>query len=135
MILYLSAPMTGVPRFNYHALYLTSQELQEAGFTTINPAAMDSEEIQEAAWLSATGDPADLPGFDMATTIRDNVEHLLLCDGICLLEGWESSKGALMELAVAERLGLYVGTPEWYTKNASWLNYLNPATLTISYPF
>lgn len=50
--------------------------------------------------------------------LKQDMEWLRLCDGIVLLPGWERSKGAKMELAEAEQLGL---TVFFYLEDAPWI--------------
>lgn len=86
---YLSGPMTGIADFNFPAFRAWAAKLREQGFAVVNPA-----EIQEA------------DSWEMC--LRLDLRELCTCDAIALMPGWETSKGANLELHVAHRLGLEV---------------------------
>lgn len=85
--LYLAGPMTGLPDFNYPAFNSEAARLRALGWTIENPA-------QNAA-------PA---GSAWADYMRLALRQLLLCDGVALLPGWESSRGATLEVRIAGAL-------------------------------
>ena len=61
--------------------------------------------------VSETGDIADIPNFtlnDLKDVIRRDVEAVIGCDAVYMLNGWETSKGARAERAIALWLGLIV---------------------------
>lgn len=81
----------------------------DCGITVFNPARRDHEKYGPDVNKSETGDLADLPDFDLREAlaadlgwIANNATH------IYLLDGWENSKGARVEKALAEALGLTV---------------------------
>jgi hypothetical protein len=102
---YISGPMTGYPDFNFPAFDVARDRALGLGWMVISPADMDRE----------AGDVT--PGMDtrhpemVRTFVRRDVDALLSLraeygDAIALLPGWEKSKGAVAELAVARWLGL-----------------------------
>lgn len=89
--LYLSGPMTGRPGLNFPAFHAEAARLRALGYLVVNPAEI-------------TPDPA----ADWHACMRADLRALLGCDAICLLDGWETSAGAHLELHVAHRVGLEV---------------------------
>ena len=86
--LYIAGPMTGLPEFNYPAFNAAEKQLWKAGFTNIfNPASL----------------PVN-PDWGWVDYIRRDIPHLCRCNAIALLPGWEKSKGANLELRIAEEL-------------------------------
>lgn len=61
--------------------------------------------------------PMKILGYDPKHTWKDymvaDIEALLGCDAILMLENWTDSKGAKIEHAIAEKLGLEL----YYSKN------------------
>lgn len=110
--LYLAGPMTGLPKFNFPSFVAATKELRKTGYTIITPVESDSPEVQEAAWLSETGDHADLPrggaGSDPLVTALKNVEDISKCAGVALLPSWYKSAGTRMEVETAHRFGIPV---------------------------
>lgn len=91
MKVYISGPMTGYPDFNHPAFEQAAQDLLAAGHEPLSPTA-----------------PPVVPGQPWADYMRADLRDLLDADGVALLNGWEASKGARLEVHVAHELGLRV---------------------------
>lgn len=90
MRLYLSGPMSGLPDFNFPAFHEAAARLRAANVEVVNPAEhFDGR--------------TDLP---REMYLRQDVADLLTVDGIVMLPGWAGSKGAQLELAIAQALNL-----------------------------
>ena len=88
--IYLAGPMTGIEDFNYPAFHAAAKALRGRGYPVINPAE------------AFGGDQA--LSFD--TYMRYDLTCLLKdCDTIVVLDGWEKSPGAVLEVSVASALG------------------------------
>lgn len=85
--IYLSGPMTGLPDFNYPAFNAEATRLRALGYTVENPA----ENPEQSSW-----------GDYMKVALR----QMLTCDVIAVLPGWKDSRGARMEVEIAERVGM-----------------------------
>lgn len=90
--LYIAGPMSGMENFNYEAFNLAAADLRLSGYEVLNPADSESEntsgELQPWHWY-----------------MRKGITKLMLCDAIALLDGWEQSKGATIEVNLAYNLG------------------------------
>jgi hypothetical protein len=84
--------MTGVPDFNRPLFHGVTARLRDAGFDVVNPAELDIEDNQET-W---------------ADFLKRDIIALMDCDTIVMLPGWEDSRGARLERAVAHGLGMLV---------------------------
>ncbi len=85
---YLSGPMTGLPDYNRPAFNRAAEFLRKQGHTVWNPAEeFDSEYI--------------LP---RKIYMRRDIEALLKCDAVVMLEGWQNSAGARLEFEIAKEL-------------------------------
>lgn len=87
--IYLSGPMTGLPNHNFEAFNAAADRLRSQGYHVSNPA--ENGVNKEWAW---------------ADYLRQDIEQMLHCDGVALLKGWESSKGAKLEVYIARQLGM-----------------------------
>ena len=92
MIVYIAGPMMGVPGFNYPAFNAAEDHLRAIGHMPINPARHGVDErARDWTWVDF-----------MRRTIRDVTN----ADAIHLLDGWEGSRGAQLEVTIADALGM-----------------------------
>lgn len=89
---YLSGPMTGLPDFNRPAFHKAAADLRAQGYVVINPAEVDLGPA--ATW-------SDYMRIHLAEIARRVTQ-------VFVLPGWESSRGAQLEVHVARSLGLPV---------------------------
>lgn len=90
--LYLAGPMSGLPEFNFPAFHQAAAELRSRGYTVINPAELDDGD---------TSKPWDY-------YMRRDLKMLVDADAVAVLPGWRKSKGASLEVHVAQALGMPV---------------------------
>ena len=89
MKIYLSGPMTGLPDFNRPEFNRVAAILRAQGHCVFNPAETDEYEPRQSF--------AEYTRF-----------ICLEADMIILLSGWQKSKGAMVELKLAEYIGVNV---------------------------
>lgn len=92
---YLAGPMTGIAEFNFPAFHAAAERLRGFGLDIVNPA--DHGVVDGATW---------------SDYMRWDLMKLVGCHAVCVLPGWENSKGASLEVAVAHALGMPVCTVE-----------------------
>lgn len=98
MRLYLAGPMSGLPEYNYPAFNDAAARLREAGFFVANPAEIEPPN----------------PNPTWADWMRAAITLMLTCDAIALLDGWQMSRGAVIERDLANRLGMKTkGVEAW----------------------
>lgn len=94
--IYLSGPMTGLPEYNYPAFARAAKVLRDADHAVVSP--------HDIGHLD-NGEPGSIP---WSTYIRRDLAEMLNCDTIALPPGWESSRGATLELYIATQVGTTV---------------------------
>lgn len=92
MTIYIAGPMTGLSEFNRLAFMAAAQALREQGHEVLNPA-------------EHFGGDQSLP---WSTYMREGIAAVLRADAVRVLPGWENSRGARLEVAVAEAIGIPV---------------------------
>lgn len=108
---YVAGPMRGIPEFNFPAFDAAAERLRAQGWGVCNPADRDREMYGDGVNDSATGSLADIEhtGFDLREALAWDVAWIAeKADAIYMLDGWEWSKGARAEHALALALGLEV---------------------------
>lgn len=110
MIVYIAGPMRGRQYFNFPAFDAVKAELSAKGFTVVSPADMDRKIGFDPELLGSDYDWTDLNQchFSLMDAIDRDVDALKKCEAIYMLNGWEQSKGAKAEKALAEWIGLKV---------------------------
>lgn len=91
--LYLAGPMYGLPEKNYPAFRHAEKVLREAGFHVYTPLSADAFVLK--------GDPEPTRQWWQQTTLRIMLSGP---EALALLDGWENSKGAMLEWQVANGL-------------------------------
>ena len=89
--IYLSGPMTGIPDWNFPAFNAEAARLRALGYSVLSPAELNPD--------------TSLPWHEC---LRADLKALLDCDTLALLEGWQGSKGAHLEMHVAHRVGIQI---------------------------
>jgi len=84
---YLSGPMTGYAEFNFPTFNAAAAALRAEGWSVVNPA--DHGLVDGAGW----GD-----------YLRHDIAKIAGCESIALLPGWSKSKGAQLEVHIANAL-------------------------------
>ena len=107
MKLYLAGPMRGIENFNFHAFHEAASRLRAQGHEVFSPAERDIERWGSAEAVAAdyAVDPLRVARECFAADTEWICRH---AEGIALLPGWEGSKGANAEVALADCLGLKV---------------------------
>jgi hypothetical protein len=115
--LYLAGPMAGLPGFNVPAFAHAAERLRSVGYFVANPGEMNhgpgvdlarpetfTAEHRQRAMLNGL---RDLIGYEhwAADGYDDGTAQ---ADGVALLDGWAESRGAVLEVAVANAIGLRV---------------------------
>jgi len=93
MRLYLCGPMTGIKQYNFPKFMEEAKRLRDAGYDVVNPA--------EHAVFEGF-DPIAYPDIVCTKERRrefiENDKNLLdECDGMAMIEGWQSSEGCIEE--------------------------------------
>lgn len=90
---YLAGPMTGHENHNFPAFHAAAERLRGSGLEVINPA-----------------DHGLVNGLGWSDYMRWDLVKLAGCHSVYVLPGWEKSKGASLEVAIARALGMPVFT-------------------------
>lgn len=104
---YIAGPIKGRHDDNRAAFASAAAALTRRGFTPINPHHVDP--VDHAGDCPPMGYQPGLHTQGHTSSccfMRTDITALLGCDLIFLLPGWEDSKGASLEAAVAEGVGI-----------------------------
>ena len=105
MIIYLAGPMSGLPRHNFEAFDAAQKQLESEGHCVISPANL-SRGLGLTDWDGETLVLNDTQRY--ADGMRRDVQAIMLCHQIVVLDGWAESRGAKVEVALAQILGIPV---------------------------
>lgn len=88
---YVAGPMTGYPEMNFPAFHDAAARLRALGLEVFNPAELNLGD--DPAWEDC---------------MRADLRQMMHCNAICMLPGWEASRGATLEHHIATTLGFHV---------------------------
>ena len=91
MRVYISGKMMGAPELNFPLFNAEAARLRSLGYDVVNPVELCPDPA--ATWHDC---------------LKADIKALLDCDSIVMLEGWEDSQGAHLELHIAHRVGIKV---------------------------
>jgi hypothetical protein len=111
--IYIAGPMTGYAEFNFPA-FDKARDILEPDWHVISPADMDRE-LGFEVWHDVT------PTFERNAMLRD-IDAVMQVDAVYALKGWERSKGASAEVALAK----WRGIPVHYEEVANGTPALDP---------
>lgn len=93
MITYISGPITGYEGY-MEKFKVAESKLRREGHAIINPA-----------WIFSPFAKTNAGHEDFMEACLRLMAH---CEAIYMLDGWEDSKGAMMEYREAQRLGMWI---------------------------
>lgn len=99
---YLAGPMRGIPEWNHPAFKMATRRLRAAGWEVFSPHEKDLEIGNTPPADGITDKPLK------AFPIGDDLKAVAEADAVFVLDGWENSEGAELEVDVAHRLGVPV---------------------------
>jgi len=109
---YLAGPMRNIPYFNLPAFKDGAAQLRAKGYEVFSPAEKDIEMYGEEVFMAnPTGDLAATAKYGFSIRKAMEIDCVWICqnaDIVALLPGWENSKGARTEKALAETIGAEV---------------------------
>lgn len=112
MKVYLAGPMRGKPNFNFPAFHFAAAKLRQEGFEVFSPAEKGEETIltSDPGWITGTssGGLQEKLEFRRKVFLLDTEYICKEADAVFLLDGWEKSKGAVAERALADAIGLEI---------------------------
>lgn len=113
---YISGPITGLMNGNFDAFQNAQRKLEHDGYIVHNPHEIGIEIYQR--W-SKTPPTTESDKKQMwREFMRVDIRYLMQSDCVFLLDNWESSPGATLELTIAQKLGI----PIYYMRDGNEFN-------------
>ena len=91
MKIYISGPITGIENGNKEAFDHVEGELKARGHEVVNPHSLPHNH-----------------GKSWEEYMREDIKALLDCEAVYALAGWSRSRGAVVEVDLADTLGITV---------------------------
>ncbi len=116
---YVAGPMRGYAEWNYSAFMLAATKLRCARHEVFCPVEQDNERYETDIYKGNMQGTMEWGVREHGFSLREAlaVDCAWICEvatAIYMLKGWEKSKGAVAERALAEALGHRI----WYQKGA-----------------
>jgi nucleoside 2-deoxyribosyltransferase len=97
--IYIAGPMENKP--DYKQNFNAAEQILSEDFEVINPVEIAESFVAQLA-------KANFDDIPYRVFFQQDINELLHCDAIFMLDGWEKSKGARAEHAVAVALGIEI---------------------------
>ena len=107
MKIYIAGPMRGILGFNFPAFFKAARDLRSQGYDVVNPAEWDMI-LGFNPYSTLEDQQHMLEPFNLAQTMKGDLQVLLDCEAIFMLRGWKDSEGARLEHQVAQTCDLHV---------------------------
>lgn len=101
---YLAGPMRGMPAYNFPAFDAAAAELRASGYVVFNPAEQDRSD----GFTPAVEDTDGVHPHNLAHYMAIDLAEVCKADLVVVLDGWEQSQGATLEVHVAWECGIEV---------------------------
>lgn len=89
-MIYLSGPMSGYEELNFPEFHRVATDLRNKGFTVISPAEVEQ------------------PILTWEACMKNDIKELMNAEKVAVMNGWEKSKGAKIEVELAKNLGMEI---------------------------
>jgi Domain of unknown function (DUF4406) len=98
--IYIAGPIRGIPELNFPEFYRIEALWHARGWDVVNPAQMDKEH-----GFVPTKKQLRFEDLSIEQAMQRDLPAVASCDAIALMNGWERSQGANIELKHAIELG------------------------------
>ena len=104
MKIYISGPITGIELEDCHIAFGNAEhELKSKGHEVVNPLQVTALDC-----LRPETCKAEESGHDWLCWMRADIREMMSCDAVYALSGWQQSRGASVEIGLADSLGVPV---------------------------
>ena len=97
--IFISGPMRGYPKYNFPKFDFIEEQLKHLGVECVNPARI-SRKFKEADILNSANAYNEM--------VKQQQEAEKTCNALLLLDGWQHSKGVMLELKTAMDLDMQI---------------------------
>lgn len=112
-IAYISGPISGLENGNFQNFQNAQKKLEKEGYIVENPHQIGKDLYEK--WSKIINKTKDQEIEMWQEFMKEDIKHLCICNFVFLLDNWESSKGATLELLIAQKLGIKI----YYMKDFS----------------
>lgn len=113
---YISGPISGMLNNNFDAFKRAQSQLERDGYIVLNPHEIAIDVYNK--WSKINVETQQQRKEMWRDFMRVDIRFLMSCDCVFLLDNWESSQGATLELTIAQKLGI----PIYYMRDGSSFN-------------
>ena len=106
---YIAGPMTGYADLNFPAFNAAAKLYRDKGCFVINPAELNGGEAELALYATMSEEEK---AEHYTACMRKDIAAITTVDTLVVLPGYSMSRGATMEIQIAQFLGLTIVWPE-----------------------
>lgn len=106
-IAYISGPITGLLNGNFDAFMLAQKKLEHDGYICVNPHEINVTIYDKWGKKIRPINKIDQQVYDnemWCEFMKSDIQHLVKCDCVFLLDNYETSRGCRLEIVIAQKL-------------------------------
>ncbi len=96
--------MSGIKNLNFPQFHKVAAELRSNGYEVISPAEVELSKYPKGYVPFDKEDAEEMYNAFM----KEDIKQMMDCDTVAVLEGWQKSKGAQIEVGLAFDLGMNI---------------------------
>lgn len=101
---YLSGPISGLENGNHDNFLKAQKKLEKEGYVVLNPHEIGKDIYEKWSKLDFTSKEKQQERW--MEFMKEDIKYLLTCNCVFILDNWETSPGATLELLIAQKLGI-----------------------------
>lgn len=108
-IAYISGPITGLLNGNFDAFMLAQRKLETEGYICVNPHEINREIYDKWEKIQKPDNNVLLQNHEnemWCEFMKSDIQHLVKCDCVFLLDNYETSRGCRLEIVIAQKLNI-----------------------------
>lgn len=108
-IAYISGPITGLLNGNFDSFMNAQKKLEHDGYIVVNPHEIGADIYKKWETIERPDNNVKAQKLNdemWCEFMKNDIQHLVKCDCVMLLDNYETSRGCRLEIVIAQKLNI-----------------------------